>query len=198
LVCGTEAIQMNNQYRSTGSASTSGRESQSRAPQPAAQGVRARAEDAVSKLTDVAQQAGSQAKPSATSMAADATQGAKRFLDDQIVAGADLAGHVAESVRSAADKLEQNAPQLAGLVRGGADGVERFSREMREQSAQDLWRTASDFTRNQPAVVFGLASLAGFLLFRVLKAESTDGERSDRQYPRTQSYREDSGQAYGS
>ena len=189
---------MNNQYRSTGSASTSGRESQSRAPEPAAQGVRAKAEDAVSKLTDVAQQAGSQAKQSATSMATDATRGAKRLLDDQIVAGADLAGHVAESVRSAADKLEQNAPQLAGLVRGGAEGVERFSREMREQSAQDLWRTASDFTRNQPAVVFGLASLAGFLLFRVLKAESTDGERRDRQHPRTQSYREDSGQAYGS
>jgi ElaB/YqjD/DUF883 family membrane-anchored ribosome-binding protein len=188
---------MDNQHRSRGSTSTSGRSSQSHASEPA-QSIRAKAEEAVSKLTDVAQQAGSQAKQSATSMATDATKGAKRFLDDQIVAGADLAGHVADSVRSAADKLEQNAPQLAGLVRGGADGVERFSREMREQSAQDLWRTASDFTRNQPAVVFGLASLAGFLLFRVLKADSTDDERSDRQYPRTQSYREHSGQAYGS
>ena len=200
---------MNNQHRSTGSASTSGRDSQSRAGARRA-GRSCKAEDAVSKLTDVAQQAGSQAKQSATSMAADATQGARRFLDDQIGAGADLAGHVAESVRSAADKLEQNAPQLAGLVRGGAEGVERFSREIREQSAQDLWRTASDFTRNQPAVVFGLASLAGFLLFRVLKAESSEGERSDRQYhPRQQNrrehsgarqrgYREHSGQAYGS
>jgi ElaB/YqjD/DUF883 family membrane-anchored ribosome-binding protein len=188
---------MDNQHRSRGSTSTSGRSSQSHASEPA-QSIRAKAEDAVSKLTDVAQQAGSQAKQSATSMATDATKGAKRFLDDQIVAGADLAGHVADSVRSAADKLEQNAPQLAGLVRGGADGVERFSREMREQSAQDLWRTASDFTRNQPAVVFGLASLAGFLLFRVLKADSTDDERSNRQYPRTQSHREHPGQAYGS
>ena len=189
---------MNNQYRSRGSASSSGRSSQPQASEPAAQGIRAKAEDAVSKLTDVAQQAGSQAKQSASSMAAGATQSTKRFLDDQIAAGADLAGHVAESVRSAADKLEQNAPQLAGLVRGGAEGVERFSREMREQSAQDLWRTASDFSRNQPAVVFGLASLAGFLLFRVFKADSTDGERSDRQYPRTHGYREDSRQAYGS
>lgn len=29
---------------------------------------------------------------------------------------------------------------------------------------------ASDFTRKQPALVFGLASLAGFLAFRVLKS----------------------------
>jgi ElaB/YqjD/DUF883 family membrane-anchored ribosome-binding protein len=201
---------MNNQYRSRGSASSSGRSSQPHASEPAVQGIRAKAEEATSKLSDVAQQAGSQAKQTASSMAAEATQGAKRFLDDQIVAGADLAGHVADSVRSAADKLEQNAPQLAGLVRGGADGVERFSREIREQSARDLWRTASDFTRNQPAVVFGLASLAGFLLYRVLKADSSEGERRDRQYhprqqsrrehsdARTRSYREDPGQAYGS
>ena len=183
---------MNNQYRSTGSASTSGRESQSHAPEPAAQGVRAKAEDAVSKLTDVAQQAGSQAKQSATSMAADATQGAKRFLDDSDRRGSRsrrARRRVPSAVRpTSSSRTRRNSPAWCAA---GAEGVERFSREMREQSAQDLWRTASDFTRNQPAVVFGLASLAGFLLFRVLKANSTDGERSDRQYPRTQSYRED-------
>jgi hypothetical protein len=75
--------------------------------------------------------------------------------------------------------------------------VEGFSRDMRDQSVEDLWRTASEFSRKQPAVVFGLASLAGFLLFRVLKAGSSDGERSGRQYPRGQNYRED-WQAYGS
>jgi hypothetical protein len=189
---------MDNQNRSTGSASPSGRSSQSQASEPASRDVRANAEEAVSKLSDVAQQAGSQAKHTASSMAAEATQGAKGFLNSQVAAGADLAGHVADSVRSAADKLEPNAPQLAGLVRGAAEGVEGFSRELREQSVQDLWRTASNFTRKQPAVVFGLASLAAFLLFRVLKADSSDGERSGRQYPRGQSYREDSGQAYGS
>jgi hypothetical protein len=189
---------MDNQHRSPGSTSTSGSSSQSHAPEPASQGMREKAVDAVSKLTDVAQQAGSQAKQTASSMAAEATQGAKGFLNSQVAAGADLAGHVADSVRSAADKLEQNAPQLAGLVRGAAEGVEGFSRDMRDQSVEDLWRTASEFSRKQPAVVFGLASLAGFLLFRVLKAGPSDGERSGRQYPRGQSYREDSRQAYGS
>jgi hypothetical protein len=38
-------------------------------------------------------------------------------------------------------------------------------------------RTASDFTRRQPALVFGLASLAGFVLLRVLKSSSPDNSR---------------------
>jgi hypothetical protein len=151
----------------------------------------------VAKLTDAAQQAGSQAKQTASSMAAEATQGTKGFLNSQVAAGVALAGHVAESVRSAADKLEPDAPQIAGLVRGAADGVERFSRDMRDQSIEDLWRSASDFTRMQPAVVFGLTSLAGILLFRVLKADSNEGARREHSYPRGQRIGEDTRQAYG-
>jgi len=185
---------MDNQQRSTSSAPASARASQSPAAEPASH---AKAEDAVAKLTDVAQQAGSHAKQTASSMAADATQGAKGFLNSQVAAGADLAGQVAESVRSAADKLQPDAPQIAGLVRGAADGVKRFSRDLREQSVEDLWRSASDFTRKQPAVVFGLASLAGFLLFRVLKADSAEAGGHGQSYPRGPRVGEHSRQAYG-
>jgi|EndMetStandDraft_8_1072994.scaffolds.fasta_scaffold458045_2 hypothetical protein len=188
---------MDNQQRSTSSAPASARASQAHAAEPASQGMRAKAEDAVAKLTDVAQQAGNQAKQTASSMAADATQGAKGFLNSQVAVGADLAGHVAESVRSAADKLASDAPQIAGLVRGAADGVERFSRDLRDQSVEDLWRSASDFTRKQPALVFGLASLAGFLLFRVLKADSAEAGGHGQSYPRGPRVGEHSRQAYG-
>jgi hypothetical protein len=34
---------------------------------------------------------------------------------------------------------------------------------------------ASNFTRRQPAVVFGLAAMAGFLLFRSVKSRPTTG-----------------------
>jgi len=91
-------------------------------------------------------------------------------LNQQVASGAELAGHFANSARCAADNLDQNAPQLAELVRGAAKRVEEFSRDLRGQTVEDLVRTASDFTRRQPAVVFGFASLAGFLLFRVLKS----------------------------
>jgi hypothetical protein len=98
-----------------------------------------------------------------------------------------LAGHVADSARCAADNLDQNAPQLADLVRGAAKNLEEFSRDLQGQTVEDLVRTASDFTRRQPAVVFGLASLAGFLLFRVLK--SNPPSSSEHGYLRGGDYR---------
>lgn len=151
----SDSLQPNNQ------ASRLGHESQD---------VRAKASEGVSKLADVAQQAGSQAKQTASSLASDANQKAKGFLNQQVASGAELAGHVADSARCAADSLDRNAPQLADLMRGAAKKVEEFSRDLQGQTVDDLMRTASDFTRRQPAVVFGLASLAGFLLLRVLKS----------------------------
>ena len=68
-----------------------------RSSQPGSeQGVRAKAGEAVSKLADVAQQAGTQAKEAASSLASDANDRAKGFLTQQVASGADLAGHVAE------------------------------------------------------------------------------------------------------
>jgi hypothetical protein len=139
-----------------------------------AQDMRAKAGEAISKVTDAAQQAGSQAKDTAASLASDASQKAKGFLNMQVASGSDLAGHVARSVRSAADSLNPDAPQLASLARGAAERVEQFSRDIRGQTVEDLVRTASEFTRRQPALVFGLASLAGFLAFRVLKSSPPD------------------------
>jgi hypothetical protein len=155
------------------SASESARSNQSGSEQ----GVRAKAGEAVSKLADVAQQAGSQAKQAASSLASDANQRAKGFLNQQVSSSADLVGHVADSVRSAADNLDHSAPQLADVVRGAAERVEEFSKDMRGQSVEELVRTASDFTRRQPALVFGLASLAGFVLLRVLKSNSPSNSR---------------------
>jgi hypothetical protein len=170
---------MNSQYPSSSSSSTSPSsrpENQSTAP-GVAQDMRAKAGEAISKVTDAAQQAGSQAKDAAASLASDAGQKVKGFLNVQVASGSDLAGHVARSVRSAADSLDPNAPQLASLARGAAERVEQFSRDIRGQTVEDLVRTASEFTRRQPALVFGLASLAGFLAFRVLKSSSPEGGR---------------------
>jgi hypothetical protein len=169
---------MNSQYSSSSSNTTSPSsrpENQSTAS-GVAQDMRAKAGEAISKVTDAAQQAGSQAKDAAASLASDASQKAKGFLNMQVSSGSDLAGHVATSVRCAADSLDPNAPQLASLARNAAERVEQFSRDIRGQTVEDLVRTASEFTRRQPALVFGLASLAGFLAFRVLKSSPPDGE----------------------
>jgi hypothetical protein len=161
------------------SASSSARPGAPSSASSVAKDLRAKAGEAASKVADVAQEAGSQAKEAAASLASDASQKAKGFLNMQVASGSDLAGHVARSVRSAADSLDPNAPQLASLARGAAERVEQFSRDIRGQTVEDLVRTASEFTRRQPALVFGLASLAGFLAFRVLKSSPPDRGRLD-------------------
>ena len=136
-------------------------------------GIANAASDAVGKLSNVAQQATAQAKQSASNAASNVTHQVKDLLNNQVGSGADLVGHFANSAKRAAEDLEQNAPQLAGVVRGVADRIESFADDMRDQSVDDLLRTASDFTRRQPALVFGLAALGGFFVFRTLKASSS-------------------------
>jgi hypothetical protein len=158
---------MNSQNPRPGSSGSSSARSNTPAP---SQDMRAKAGEAASKISDAARQASGQAKQAASSLASDAAKQAKGLLNMQVTAGADMVDHVADSARAAAESLDLNAPQLAGLVRKAAERAEEFSQDLRDQTVEDLIRTASDFTRKQPALMFGLASLAGFLAFRVLKS----------------------------
>jgi hypothetical protein len=161
----------------------------------ASQDMRAKASDTASKIAEAAREAGSQAKQAASSLASDASRQAKGFLNMQVTAGADVVHHVVDSARIAAKNLEQEVPQLAGLVRSAADRAEEFSQDLRGQTVEDLIRTASDFTRKQPALVFGLASLAGFLVFRVLK--SHPAEEAADPYRGTERFERRAGQLQG-
>jgi hypothetical protein len=183
---------MNSQHSRPGSPGSSSAPSQSGLP---SQDMRAKGAEAASKGADAASQASGQAKQAALSLASDATKQAKGFLNMQVGAGADMVDQVVESARAAAESLDQNAPQLAGLVRNAADRAEAFSQDLREQTVEDLIRMASDFTRKQPALVFGLASLAGFLAFRVIK--SSPPESSMEQGPTRDRFRGRAGQSHG-
>jgi hypothetical protein len=151
----------------SGSGSGSGRDNR-------AQNISGQANQAMAKLTEAAQQAGSQAKEAVTSLSSQATSTVKDALNQQVNAGADAASHVADSVRRAADNLDQNLPQLAGLARGAAAKIEALSAEARNKSVDELFQDASDFARRQPALVFGAAAVFGFALFRVLKAGASN------------------------
>jgi ElaB/YqjD/DUF883 family membrane-anchored ribosome-binding protein len=144
--------------------------------------IGATAGDAFAQGSEALQQAGRQAKEAASSLASEANRKVKGLMNQQIGAGADLVGHVAESVRSAADNLDRNAPQLAGLVRGAADRIDEFSESVRDQSMEELWQSASQFARRKPALVFGAAATCGFLLVRLLRTVPTDGFGASRQH----------------
>jgi ElaB/YqjD/DUF883 family membrane-anchored ribosome-binding protein len=110
-------------------------------------------------------------------MASTITSQVQDALDHQVVRGAKTITNVAQSARRAADELETDAPQIAGLVRGVADRVEEYSRSLETQSVTDIYQSASDFTRRQPAVVFGVAALAGFFALRTFRSSSTSSGR---------------------
>jgi len=135
--------------------------------------------EAVTKLAQAVQQAGSQAKETATSLASEAGEKAKGLLHQQVEAGSDFVGDIAHSVRVAADSLDQNAPQLAGLVRGVAQQVGEFSETVRGQTVEEFFETTSDFVRRNPALVFSAAAACGFMLFRVIRASPSDGRRPE-------------------
>jgi hypothetical protein len=44
-----------------------------------------------------------------------------------------------------------------------------YAQTVKGRTVEDLWHNAADFTRRQPALVFGLASLTGFLAYRTFK-----------------------------
>jgi hypothetical protein len=127
--------------------------------------------DAVTKVANVAQVAGVQAKATATSLASEANEKAKGVINDQVAAGAAWVGHLALATKAAADSLRPNAPQFSGLVRDAASKVEKLSKNLQNQSIEELYQSASNFTRRQPAVVFGSAALFGFFISRLLKME---------------------------
>jgi ElaB/YqjD/DUF883 family membrane-anchored ribosome-binding protein len=140
--------------------------------------LRTKAEDAMSTIGDVAKQAADEAKRSAATLASEANDKVKSILGQQVWAGADLVGHFAASAKVAADDLDRNAPQLAGLVRDASQRIEHFSQEIRGQSVDQLVRRTSDFARERPAVMFGAAAACGFFLFRLFKAGSGGTSRS--------------------
>jgi uncharacterized protein YjbJ (UPF0337 family) len=126
--------------------------------------------DAMSAVSGAAQQAADQAKQTASEVASRVTTQVKELLDRQVETGADMVGHFAHSAKCAADDLDQNAPQLAGLVRVVADRIDGYADDLRDQSVDQLLRAATDLTRRQPALVFGMAALAGFFIFRTIKS----------------------------
>jgi hypothetical protein len=124
------------------------------------------AQDAAQKVTKAASQA-----------AAAATNDVKTVLNRQVGNGADVMGQLATSTKRTAEDLEGAAPLIAGMVRTLADKMDGYADSLRGQSVDQLLRGASDLTRRQPGVVFGLAAVAGFLTCRMFRNAASGGSR---------------------
>jgi ElaB/YqjD/DUF883 family membrane-anchored ribosome-binding protein len=142
-------------------------------------GIGAQTGVALSKVSEAAQQAGSQVKETATSLATKAGETAKGFVGQQVASGADFLGYIGRSAKVAAETLHPDAPQLAGFVRGMATSVSELSDTMRGQSPETMLKTASDYVRQNPALVLSAAAICGFALTRLLQRGAWNGSRSD-------------------
>lgn len=143
-----------------------------RAPDSKAKIIKDAATEAITRASNVAREAGSKAKEAASDTASTMTEHVKELIDKQIGSGATMAGHFANSIKLAADDLGKQSPALAGFVHQFADKVEDYAEDMQDRTVEQLVRTASDYTRRQPALVFGLAAVAGFFLFRTVRSAS--------------------------
>jgi hypothetical protein len=127
------------------------------------------ASDAYAKAAEMTGDAAQRVRRTAAEAASGAGGQMKDILDRQVGTGAGLLGDVARSVHLAADDLDRSSPLLGELVRGLAHRLSGYADDLDGQTTDDLLRTASDFTRRQPALVFGLAAVAGFFAFRTVK-----------------------------
>jgi ABC-type transporter Mla subunit MlaD len=126
--------------------------------------------EAFASISDTAREAGAKAKETVSETASAVADHFKDILDKQIGNHISGAGVLASAVKRAADEIEQNSPLAAGFVRSVSDKVEQFVETYEDETVEQLVRSASDFARRQPALVFGLAAVAGFLVFRTIKS----------------------------
>jgi hypothetical protein len=122
------------------------------------------------KTADTMSELGDAAKKAADTLVSATTEKLKDVANQQVAAGADFAGHVGASVRAAGKHLESNAPQIACLVFSAAQTIEQSADQLRGQSIDELARSTAEFARQRPEIVFSLAAVSGFLLFRLLNA----------------------------
>ena len=132
--------------------------------------IAATASVAISKASDFAQEVADRATHTASEAVSTVGDQVKEVLGRQVVSGVDVIGKLAASTRRAADDLEESAPLVAGMVRTVSERVDGYATNLRGQSVDQLMRTASDLTRRRPALIFGLAALAGFVACRTLKS----------------------------
>jgi hypothetical protein len=111
-----------------------------------------------------------EAKDYAGSIASDAAGAFKDAVESNKTAGAGAIASIAHSVKEAADGLENQSPQVAGMVRSAAEGVEKISTDIRDRSVGDLLNSVTAFAQRQPATFFGVGILAGIVLTRVMRS----------------------------
>ncbi|MTW18658.1 hypothetical protein GJ689_20875 [Rhodoplanes serenus] len=140
-----------------------------------AERVASSVKEAASGVADTASATASALRDEAAAMAEPLQEKARSMAEDQKRAGAARIGGVARAISSAADELDDQMPQTAGLIRDAAAQLDHVAEAVRHKSLEDLAHDTDRFARNNTAAFFGLSLVAGFALARFLKSGTPAG-----------------------
>ena len=106
---------------------------------------------------------------------------AAEVAEKQKDAGADQIKIAAKAIHGAASQLETEMPQIAGYIHDAGQRLERAAEDLRQGNVDELMSKFGDYVRNQPAMVFGGAVVAGFALTRFIKSAAHQAQSSNGQ-----------------
>lgn len=122
------------------------------------------------------------AREDATRFVTEAKQTGKSMISDKQHAAADEIAGVASVLRQTAQSLEQNDQITTGhYAQRAAAGLDRLSNALRDRDIGSLVHQAESFARRSPALFFGGAVAAGFLIARFMK--STEQREAHEEAP---------------
>ena len=153
-----------------GPSSSDSEKSASETIKSAVSGLADTASKTASDLTSAASKTGSAVAEQATGLVAGATEVLKTQASSIKSSGADAVSGLASSARDLATNIENQSPQIAGLVRSAADGADTLSHQLRDQDFAELLNSMTNFARKRPAIAVGVGVLAGFVLSRMLRS----------------------------
>jgi ElaB/YqjD/DUF883 family membrane-anchored ribosome-binding protein len=99
-----------------------------------------------------------------------ATEKLTGALNKQVSAGSAFLEEASESLRAAAAKLDEKLSPLAHGLRRAARAGDDFAEQVRTRSPGELLNASSEYARQRPMLVFGVAAGVGLLLSRFAKS----------------------------
>lgn len=112
------------------------------------------------------------AKSKAAEMAGPFKDKARELAQNQKDAVAGQLHGLAEAIESSADKLSQDSPNAAGILRVAASSMESVSGSLQKAHIDEITRSIGHFARTRPGSLFAGAAIIGFAASRFLKSSN--------------------------
>jgi ElaB/YqjD/DUF883 family membrane-anchored ribosome-binding protein len=146
-----------------------------RAGESTTEKLRREADEAAAAVRDETSKLGEDLRAGAHAEAESLKEQAGEQVTKQRFDAADHIDAVAEALRAGVDALESNGHgAMADYWRSAADGAGRLAERIRHKPLAEAWRSTEDSVREEPALSFGGAMVAGFMIARFLKSSEPD------------------------